>query len=222
MLRLSTQFSLLLAALLVIATATALRVDALEATDVPDPRPIMVLGDSLSAAYNLPLGDGWVDLLATDLSPCGVPVVNASISGDTSAGGQARLPELLDRHHPSIVVVELGGNDGLRGLSTARLYENLRDIAVKSQAAGASVVLAGMQIPGNYGARYRKNFAEIYRRLSEDLGLTLIPFLLEGVALEPGMIQGDGIHPTSAAQPLIRDTVLPFLLSAGLKAECDR
>ncbi len=175
--------------------------------------PVLVLGDSLGAAYNLPLGSGWVDLLGQTLTECQVGVVNASISGDTSAGGLARLPDLLERHQPSIVLVELGGNDGLRGLPTRKLYENLREIAVKSEQSGARVVLAGMQIPGNYGARYRQAFSDVYPELAAELDLTLIPFLLEGVALQPGMIQGDGIHPTGAAQPVILQNVLPYVSS---------
>ncbi|MEM7706061.1 MAG: arylesterase [Pseudomonadota bacterium] len=177
------------------------------------PGPVLVLGDSLGAAYNLPLGSGWVDLLEQTLTECQVGVVNASISGDTSAGGLARLPDLLETYQPSIVLVELGGNDGLRGLPTSKLYENLREIAVKSERTGARVVLAGMQIPGNYGARYRQAFSDVYPELAAELEIALIPFLLEGVALQPGMIQGDGIHPTGAAQPVILENVLPYVSS---------
>lgn len=165
--------------------------------------PVLVLGDSLSAAYNMPVSEGWVALLDQKLESCGTAVVNASISGETSSGALARLPDLLDRHHPSIVLVELGGNDGLRGLSIARLYANLRDIVVKSQAHGARVVLAGMQIPGNYGARYGREFADVFPRLAAEMSLALIPFFLDGVALEPDLMQGDGIHPNRNAQPVL-------------------
>ncbi len=173
----------------------------------------MVLGDSLSAAYNIPSEKGWVALLDQQMESTDCPgeVVNASISGETSFGGLSRLPDLLQRHQPSIVILELGGNDGLRGMSVTQLYQNLRDIAVKSADAGARVVLAGIQIPTNYGARYTREFAAAYPRLAEELGLPLIPFLLEGVALEPELLQADGIHPTADAQPVILDNVLPVL-----------
>ncbi|MEM9529560.1 MAG: arylesterase [Pseudomonadota bacterium] len=180
---------------------------------------VLVLGDSLSAGYNLSLGAGWVDLLGNRLAACGVEVVNASISGETSAGGLSRLPDLLTRHHPSIVVVELGGNDGLRGQPTMKLYENLREIAVKSAAAGAQVVLAGIQIPGNYGARYRRNFAEIYPKLAGELELKLIPFFMDGVALNPELMLSDGIHPNAAGQPRLLANVMPAL--APLLPTCD-
>ncbi len=199
-------------ALVISALAPGLSANVLALDRPGHPSRLLVLGDSLSAAYNLPLGSGWVDLLANNLDPCGVAVINASISGDTSAGGLARLPDLLASHHPTIVLVELGGNDGLRGLPTTELYENLREIVVKSTATGARVVLAGMQIPGNYGARYRRAFAQIYADLASELGLIRVPFLLEGVALVPGMIQADGIHPTAKAQPVIADNVISHLV----------
>lgn len=184
----------------------------------PPAGPILVLGDSLSAAYNMPVDAGWVQLLARQLEPCRTPVVNASISGETSSGALARLPDLLDRHHPSIVLIELGGNDGLRGLSVDRMYENLREIVVKSRERGARVVLAGIQIPSNYGPRYGRQFAAAFPRLAREYSLVLIPFFLEGVALNPDLMQGDGIHPNRHAQPVLLSHVRSAL--AGLLPDC--
>ena len=174
---------------------------------------ILVWGDSLSAAYNIPLEDGWVSLLQRRLAAdgCRVEVVNASVSGETSLGGLNRLPNLLAAHQPSVVMVELGANDGLRGLPTASLYQNLREIVVQARAAEARVVLAGILIPSNYGRRYGERFAAVFPRLAGELEVPLVPFLLDGVALNPELVQGDGIHPTAAAQPRILENVLPLL-----------
>ncbi len=174
---------------------------------------LLVLGDSLSAAYNIPIEDGWVSLLERRLADegCQVEVVNASISGETTLGALNRLPKLLADHQPSIVMVELGGNDGLRGFPTVTVERNLREIITRSRAAGARVVLAGIRVPTNYGPRYGEEFAAVFERMGSELEVPLIPFLLDGVALEPGMVQADGVHPTAAAQPRILENVLPPL-----------
>jgi acyl-CoA thioesterase I len=177
-------------------------------------RPVLVLGDSLSAEHNLPRGSGWVALLEDrlqrefDQPP---KVVNASISGETSAGALRRLPALLAEHRPAVVVVELGGNDGLRGLPLAQLRGNLDRIIVLSREAGAQVLLLGMDLPPNYGAAYRKRFTGVYRELAGVHDVALLPFLLEGVALNRGMMQADGVHPTAAAQPRMLENVWPRL-----------
>jgi acyl-CoA thioesterase-1 len=180
---------------------------------------ILVLGDSLSASYGISVEEGWVSLLQQRLRENGLPhrVVNASISGDTSRGGRARLPAALERHRPNVVILELGGNDGLRGLPLAGLRENLIDMIEMSRAAGAQVILAEIRLPPNYGPRYTEKFQGIYRELAKDYDLTLIPFLLEGVAGHAELMQQDGIHPRAEAQPLILDNVWPTL-QASLEA----
>jgi acyl-CoA thioesterase-1 len=172
--------------------------------------PLLVLGDSLSAEHNLPRGSGWVALLEDRLrrEPGQPPeVVNASISGETSAGALRRLPALLEAHDPSVVIVELGGNDGLRGLPPAQLRDNLARIIRLSEGAGARVLLLGMDLPPNYGGAYRRRFTAVYRDLAAAEEVALVPFLLEGVALAPGLMQADGVHPTAAAQPRLLETV---------------
>jgi acyl-CoA thioesterase-1 len=172
---------------------------------------VLVLGDSISAGYGVPPGKGWVNLLAGRLQPQGIDVVNASVSGDTSAGGRARLPALLQKHAPDLVVIELGGNDGLRGLPVAKLQENLQAMVRAAKAAGARVVLAGMHIPPNYGPRYTDAFHAVYAQVATQEQVALIPFLLEGVATREGYMQADGIHPAAAAQPLLLDNAWPVL-----------
>lgn len=177
-------------------------------------RPVLVLGDSLSAEHNLPRGSGWVALLEDRLqSEFDQPpeVVNASISGETSAGALRRLPALLAEHKPAVVVVELGGNDGLRGLPPAQLQANLDRIVGLSKGAGARVLLLGIDLPPNYGGAYRKRFTGVYRQIADDHGVALLPFLLDGVALSRGMMQADGVHPTAEAQPRLLDNVWPKL-----------
>ena len=176
--------------------------------------PILVLGDSLSAEHNIPAGSGWVSLLGKRLAeerPRPPAVVNASISGETTAGALARLPELLRKHRPSVLVIELGGNDALRGLSPAQLRANLEKMIVLADGAGARVLLLGIDIPPNYGPAYRERIRRTYAELAQAHGAGLVPFLLEGVALQPGLMQGDGIHPTAAAQPRLLDNVWPAL-----------
>lgn len=177
---------------------------------------VLVLGDSLSAEYGLPRGTGWVALLERRLGKEGIPakVVNASVSGETSAGGRTRLPALLAQHKPTHVVIELGANDALRGLSLATLREHLATMARASKAAGARVLLAGMQLPPNYGRRYSDDFAAVYARVAKEEGTALVPFFLAGVAdaADPtAMFQNDRIHPTAAAQPVILANVWPVL-----------
>jgi acyl-CoA thioesterase-1 len=178
-----------------------------------DGRRLLVLGDSISAAYGLSLEEGWVALAETALAGRGlaVEVVNASISGETSAGGRRRLPALLETHDPDAVVIELGGNDGLRGYPVAQLRENLAAMAETAQASGARVLLLPMEIPPNYGPRYAGAFRDSFPQVAEETGASLGPFPLEAVATDPTLMQADGIHPTAAAQPRIVETLLPAL-----------
>ncbi len=175
---------------------------------------VLVLGDSLSAAHNIPAGQGWVSLLEQRLRrelrdpPA---VVNASISGETSAGALARLPDLLRKHRPTVVVIALGGNDALRGLPPAQLRGNLERMVTLSRQAGARVLLLGIDVPPNYGPAYRERLRRTYAEVAQAQGAALVPFMLEGVALEPGMMQADGLHPTAAAQPRVLDNVWPAL-----------
>jgi len=180
----------------------------------PAAGPILVLGDSLSAEHNIPAGSGWVSLLERRLAQAGTAkhaVVNASISGETSAGALARLPALLAKHRPAVVVIELGGNDALRGLSPAQLRGNLEKMIVQAKGAGAKVLLLGIDVPPNYGPAYRDRLRKGYAELAQAHGAALVPFFLEGVALQPGLMQADGLHPTAAAQPRLLDNVWPAL-----------
>lgn len=178
------------------------------------PKTILVVGDSLSAEYGLARGTGWVALLSQRLAQQHIDatVVNASISGDTTSGGNARLGSLLDRHHPAIVIIELGGNDGLRGQPVAAAEKNLRAMVEASRAAHAKVLLAGMRIPPNYGRTYTDQFAAMYTHIATDLKVALVPFLLEGVADQSDLFQADQIHLQAAAHPRILDNVWPKLL----------
>lgn len=173
---------------------------------------ILVLGDSLSAEYGLARGSGWVALLAARLArrKIAATVINASISGDTTSGGVSRLPALLKQHRPDIVILELGGNDALRGLPLAMTRSNLETMAREAKTAGARVVIAGMELPPNYGRRYGDEFAALFSKVAKDEGAALVPFLLKGVADGPqadSMFQADRIHPKAAAHPLILDNV---------------
>lgn len=174
---------------------------------------VLVVGDSLSAAYNIPVASGWVSLLAdrVDQYKPGVEVVNASISGDTTSGGRSRLPALLEEHLPAVVVIELGGNDGLRATPIPVIRDNLIAMIESSLAVDARVILAGMQLPPSYGIRYAGQFRDLYIELRDAYDLVLIPFFLEGVGDDPSLMQGDGIHPTEAAQSMILDLVWPYL-----------
>lgn len=174
---------------------------------------VLVVGDSISAAFGLDTRQGWVSLLEKRLAEQGFEyrVVNASISGDTSAGGAARLPRLLAEHQPNLVIIELGGNDGLRGLPPAQLQQNLAAMVEASRDSGAQVVLLGMLLPPNYGARYTTAFAEVFSSLAEEQQIPLVPFFLEGVGGVPGMMQADGLHPTAEAQPVLLENLWPTL-----------
>lgn len=174
---------------------------------------LLVVGDSISAAFGLDSRQGWVALLENRLREEGFQhsVVNASISGDTSAGGAARLSALLAEHQPELVIIELGGNDGLRGQAPDQLQQNLASMVEKSQQAGAKVLILGMRLPPNYGARYTTAFAQVFSDLAEQKQVPLVPFFLEGVGGVPGMMQADGIHPTESAQPVLLDNVWPTL-----------
>ncbi|MEW6647277.1 MAG: arylesterase [Pseudomonadota bacterium] len=174
---------------------------------------VLVLGDSLSAGYGLTAGEGWVALLQQRLEQRGLEhtVVNASISGDTTAGGLARLDAVLDQHRPDWLLLELGANDGLRGLSLTAMRDNLDAMVMRARARGIKVVLIGMQIPPNYGRVYTERFAAIYGELAARHRLSFVPFLMERVALDPALIQADQLHPNAAAQPLLLDTVWPVL-----------
>ena len=172
-------------------------------------RTILVLGDSLSAAYAIRPEQGWVALLTQRLrgQGYGYEVVNASVSGETTSGGLQRLPRALQIHHPGLVILELGANDGLRGLPLAATKQNLVKMVQLSQAAGARVLLVGIRIPPNYGPRYANEFAALYPEIAKQFHLPLIPFLLDKVALNPDLMQEDGLHPNARGEPQVLETV---------------
>lgn len=191
-----------LLALIVIFSAPALNADQ---------RPtLLVMGDSLSAAYGIEQEMGWVTLLAERLED-EADVINASISGETTSGGAQRLASIIGQQQPDIVLLELGGNDGLRGLPPTQMRSNLASMIEQSQQAGADVLLLGIDIPPNYGQAYRDAFTGVFHSLADEYDVPLVPFLLEDVALNTELMQDDGIHPTAAAQPLILDNVWPAL-----------
>lgn len=184
------------------------------ATSLAAPPPtILVLGDSLSSAYGISDQQGWVRLLEDRLDANGYPheVVNASISGDTTRDALSRLDATLDRHRPSIVIVELGGNDGLRAFAIETIEDNLTRILKSVREIDAKIVLAGMRMPPNYGPIYAGDFQAIYPRLADEFETTLVPFFMEGVASNPELMQDDGIHPNAAAQPRLLDNIWPVL-----------
>ncbi|MNT12169.1 Esterase TesA precursor [compost metagenome] len=174
---------------------------------------LLVVGDSISAALGLETSQGWVSLLEKRLAEKGYQqrVVNASISGDTSAGGLARLPALLAEHRPELVIIELGGNDGLRGQPPAQLQQNLASMIDSARGQGAAVLLLGMRLPPNYGARYTTAFANVYSTVAAEKQVPLVPFFLEGVGGVAEMMQSDGIHPQAKAQPRLLDNLWPTL-----------
>ncbi len=173
------------------------------------PKIVLVLGDSLSAAHNIPVESGWVHLLGDRLAKMepGWTVVNASISGETSLSGRHRLPALLEKYHPAVLVIELGANDGLRGLPLAQLRENLAAMVDAAQQAKARVLLLGIELPVNYGPQYRDGLRAVYADVARDKKTALLPFLLDGVALKPELMQEDGLHPIASAQPRVLDNV---------------
>lgn len=174
---------------------------------------ILIVGDSISAAFGLEISDGWATLLeqrlAAENKP--LPVHNASVSGDTTAGGLARLPSLLEQHEPDLVILELGGNDGLRGLPPDNMQQNLTAMVQRSRAAGAEVILLGMRIPPNYGVRYTRAFEQVYQNIAEQQQVPLVPFLLDGVAGRSELMQADGIHPNALGQPGILENAWPVI-----------
>ncbi|MEO8671315.1 MAG: arylesterase [Tahibacter sp.] len=175
-------------------------------------RRVLVLGDSLSAAYHIAPEAGWVNLLGTRLHDTGGGrVINASISGETSAGGLARLPALLAEHKPNLVLIELGANDGLRGLPLAEIRANLRSLVERSRAAGAEILLIGIELPVNYGPQYRDGLRAMYRDLATEFNVPLVPFLLSAVATHSELMQEDGLHPTAGAEPAVLETVWTVL-----------
>jgi acyl-CoA thioesterase I len=181
------------------------------------PRPILVLGDSLSAAYHIAPESGWVALLAHRLSQQNPqnprPVVNASISGETSAGGLARVPKLLAENKPALVLVELGANDGLRGLAVEEIRGNLERILKACRDGDAKILLIGIELPVNYGPQYRDGLRSMYRDVAHEFNVPLVPFLLEGIASDPTLMQDDGLHPVAAAEPKVLDNVWPLITS---------
>jgi acyl-CoA thioesterase-1 len=175
---------------------------------------ILVFGDSISAGYGLAhVEQGWVELLKTRLKEqgYGYQVVNASVSGETTAGGLARLPRALELHHPTIVIVELGGNDGLRALPIAQMRSNLAQMADLASAAGAKLLLLGMRMPPNYGSEYTERFSASFSELARDKKLPLVPFFLNDIALSPNLMQDDNIHPNALGQPILLQNVWPSL-----------
>ncbi|WP_078196074.1 arylesterase [Cupriavidus necator] len=203
---------------LLLAAGMALAISATVQAQTPAPSKaaapaLLVLGDSLSAEYGIARGAGWVTLLQDRLRQerFDYSVVNASISGETTIGGKTRLPDLLSRHRPAIVVVELGANDALRGLPLQTTEANLRNIVITAQKAGAGVLLIGMRIPPNYGQDYTEKFVSLYPKLAGEYKVRLVPFFLDQVITRQDWFQADRIHPTAAAQPALLDTVWPQL-----------
>jgi acyl-CoA thioesterase-1 len=179
-------------------------------------RRLLVMGDSLSAEYGIAKGSGWVALAQVRMARqgMGVDVVNASVSGETTSGGRARLPALLAAHHPTHVVIELGANDALRGLPIAQAQANLEAMIDAAQASGAKVLLIGMMVPPNFGRRYSESFAGMFGELARSAHVSLVPFLLKGVADRPDAVdwfQPDRLHPLAKAHPIILDNVWPAL-----------
>ncbi len=179
----------------------------------PDDARLLVLGDSLSAAYGIATEDGWVSLLQERLRQggWGYEVINASVSGETTAGGLTRLPALLSTHRPEILIIALGANDGLRGFPFRTLRRNLESMVRLAKDSGSRVVLAGVRLPPNYGEAYTNGFQAVFDEVSAEQGVPLVPQLLAGVAEDRALMQADGLHPAAAAQPRILDTIWPAL-----------
>ncbi|UCC13276.1 MAG: arylesterase [Gammaproteobacteria bacterium] len=174
---------------------------------------LLILGDSLSAGYGLARNEAWAALLQRRLQEEGYPhrVINAGISGDTTRGGLARLPRALSIHQPQIVVIELGGNDGLRAIPAEEIRDNLTKLVILSRESGAKPLIAGVTLPPNYGPEYTRSFQAAFESVATEQQVPLTPFILEGIALRQGMMQDDGIHPTAAAQPLILKNLWPWI-----------
>ena len=182
-------------------------------TAVASDRTILVFGDSLSAAYGLRVEQGWVALLQQRLASTGYgyEIVNASVSGETTSGGLQRLPRTLQLHQPGILILELGANDGLRGLPLTTTRENLEKMIALAKQSHARVLLVAMRIPPNYGPRYTTDFAQMYPEIASREHLPLVPFLLQSVALDPSRMQADGLHPNARGEPAVLDTLWPQL-----------
>lgn len=182
---------------------------------------ILVFGDSISAAYGLETNEGWVRLLQQKLdkkAPGKHYVFNGSLSGETTSGGVRRLPALLRQHKPDIVIIELGGNDGLRGQPPVLMEKNLRQMVGDARKSGAEVILLGMKIPPNYGKAYTQAFEAVFAKVSKDMNAPLLPFFLDGVGGNPLLMQRDGVHPTARAQPRLLDNAWPLIKAALKKA----
>ncbi len=195
------------------ALATGLLLIGLQGAAAAPARTILVFGDSLSAAYGLAADQGWVAMLQRRLQAqgYGYGIVNASISGETTSGGLQRLPRALRLHRPAIVILELGANDGLRGLPVEPIEDRLTRMIELAEKAGARVLILGIRLPPNYGPRYGDAFAALYPELAQQLHLPLVPFLLQRVALRPELMQADGLHPNAAGEGPVLDTVWPYL-----------
>ena len=178
-----------------------------------EPPTVLIFGDSLSAGYGIEVDQSWATLLQTRLSEQGYEhrVVNASISGETTEGGATRIETALADFSPDVIILELGGNDGLRGFPATRMKTNLEKIVTRAKASGAAVVLLGIRIPTNYGARYSAEFEGVFRQVSEDLGVLWIEFFMEGIALNDELLQDDRIHPNALAQPMLLDNAWPII-----------
>ena len=176
-------------------------------------KSILVLGDSLSASYRMEMKDGWVNLIRQKIDQKNLPysVFNESIPGDTTAGGLARVDKALIQHKPVLVLIELGANDGLRGLPPKRMKNNLKHIINRSQKVGAKVLLLAMQIPPNYGKRYTDMFDKVYPQLAKEMKVPIVPFMLKDIALNQELMQKDRLHPNEKAQPLIADKIWGYL-----------
>jgi len=181
-----------------------------------EPPTILVFGDSLSAGYGIDVDQSWTRLLQARLEDQGYEhrVVNASISGETTEGGASRIASALEDFDPALIILELGGNDGLRGFPPARMEANLDRIISASKASGADVVMLGIRIPPNYGPRYREAFEDVYRKLADKYDVPWVEFFMENIAMNEELMQGDGIHPNAAAQPILLDNAWPVISAA--------
>ncbi|WOT03941.1 arylesterase [Shewanella youngdeokensis] len=174
--------------------------------------PILILGDSLSASYGMPENEGWVQLLRAKMPEH--TLINGSVSGETSAGGLRRLPALLESTQPKVLLVELGGNDGLRGFPPKQLKTNLSNIIKLAKDQQVTILLSEIMVPPNYGPRYAAQIANVYKELAQEHNITLMPFFMETIVIDSTLMQRDGIHPNAAAQPQIADFMLPWFLQA--------
>lgn len=209
--RFKSLVSFFIAVSVLMCTLVAMHVSA---ANLAKPQTIVIFGDSLSSAYGITLNEGWVSLLQQRLikQKSNYQVVNASISGETTSGGLSRFSDMLKTYKPNIVMIELGGNDGLRGLSADETYKNLNAMIQQAKKNKVKVLLLGMKIPPNYGFKYSQQFSENYQILAKKHEVPRVPFFLEGVAGNPNLIQADGIHPTAKAQPQLLENVWPTMI----------